>query len=44
MIEFWLKHKGKMQGNNYQNYKAPLLKLTLIEPNKEIQNQITIFL
>jgi hypothetical protein len=25
-----------MQGNNYQIDKAPLLKLLLIEPNKEI--------
>jgi hypothetical protein len=29
LIAFWLKHKGKMQGNNYQIDKDPLLKLPL---------------
>ncbi|MEW6103280.1 MAG: TaqI-like C-terminal specificity domain-containing protein [bacterium] len=29
LIAFWLKHKGKMQGNNYQIDKEPLLALPL---------------
>ncbi|MFA3783186.1 Eco57I restriction-modification methylase domain-containing protein [Melioribacteraceae bacterium 4301-Me] len=29
LIEFWLKHKGKMQGNNYQIDKEPLLNIPL---------------
>ncbi len=29
LIAFWLKHKGKMQGNNYQIDKEPLLELPL---------------
>jgi type II restriction/modification system DNA methylase subunit YeeA len=41
LIEFWLKHKGKMQGNNYQIDKAPLLELPLIKPNVEAQNKIS---
>ena len=42
LIEFWLKHKGKMQGNNYQIDKAPLLELPLISPIKERQNEIAV--
>jgi len=42
LIEFWLKHKGKMQGNNYQIDKAPLLELPLINPTVEIQNKMSI--
>jgi hypothetical protein len=30
LIAFWLKHKGKMQGNNYQIDKEPLLSIPLI--------------
>lgn len=29
MVAFWLKHKGKMQGNNYQVDKEPLLEIPL---------------
>jgi len=29
LIAFWLKHKGKMQGSNYQIDKEPLLALPL---------------
>jgi adenine-specific DNA-methyltransferase len=41
LIEFWLKHKGKMQGNNFQIDKGPLLELPLIEANTEVQNEIS---
>ena len=34
LIEFWLKHKGKMQGNNYQIDKVPILDI----PIKKIDN------
>ncbi|MDI9358649.1 MAG: N-6 DNA methylase [Phycisphaerales bacterium] len=30
LIAFWLKHQGKMQGNNYQIDKEPLLKIPII--------------
>lgn len=30
VVQFWLRFKGKMQGNNYQLDKAPLLKIPII--------------
>ena len=41
LIEFWLKNKGKMQGNNFQIDKAPLIALPLIKPKQGIQNEIS---
>lgn len=39
LIAFWLKEKGKMQGNNYQLDKEPLLKVPLRVPqSNEIEN------
>ncbi len=40
LIEFWLFHKGKMQGTNYQLDKEPLLELPIITPNDELQTKI----
>jgi hypothetical protein len=40
LIEFWLKHKGKMQGNNFQIDKEPLLALPLLQPDMLLQQQI----
>jgi len=43
LIAFWLKHKGKMQGNNYQIDKEPLLNIPippLTPQNQLIANQI----
>ena len=40
LIAFWLKYKGKMQGDNYQVDKEPLLNLPIIEPNVEKQTEI----
>ncbi len=40
LIAFWLKYKGKMQGNNYQIDKTPLENLPLISPNVEVQEKI----
>ncbi len=41
VIAFWLKLKGKMQGNNYQIDKNPLLELPLILPNEIKQEEIS---
>jgi type II restriction/modification system DNA methylase subunit YeeA len=41
LIEFWLKNKGKMQGNNYQIDKAPILDLPLINPIEDSQIAIS---
>ncbi len=30
LVQFWLKYKGKMQGNNYQLDKEPLQKIPII--------------
>jgi adenine-specific DNA-methyltransferase len=35
LIKFWLLHKGKMQGNNYQIDKAPLLKIPIYRASKK---------
>ena len=40
LIEFWLKHKGKMQGANYQIDKEPLVNLPLIQPEEKKQNEV----
>jgi type I restriction-modification system DNA methylase subunit len=40
LIAFWLKYKGKMQGNNYQIDKTPLENLPLINPSIETQEKI----
>ena len=37
---FWLKFKGKMQGDLYQVDKEPLLNLPIIKPNDTVQNEI----
>ena len=37
LVTFWLKHKGKMQGTNYQIDKQPLLATPLISPTPEEQ-------
>ena len=40
LIAFWLKHKGKMQGTNYQIDKQPLLALPLISPSSDAQASV----
>ncbi len=40
LIEFWLKHKGKMQGTNCQIDKEPLINLPLIQPEGKEQNEV----
>ena len=40
LVTFWLKHKGKMQGTNYQIDKTPLLSIPLIYASPEQQTPI----
>ena len=40
LVTFWLKHRGKMQGTNYQVDKQPLLTIPLLSPSFEQQNSI----
>ncbi len=35
LIAFWLRNKGKMQGNNYQIDKEPLLEIPIVKTDKE---------
>ena len=35
LIEFWLKNKGKMQGDNFQLDKAPLLQIPIKNSQRE---------
>ncbi|OCX42733.1 restriction endonuclease [Campylobacter ornithocola] len=35
LMMFWLKHKGKMQGNNYQIDKEPLLNIPIVDINSK---------
>ena len=37
LIAFWLKNKGKMQGNNYQLDKEPLLQIPIFKPEEKVQ-------
>lgn len=37
IIAFWLKNKGKMQGNNYQLDKEPLLEIPIFKPTDNVQ-------
>lgn len=37
LVEFWLKNKGKMQGDNFQLDKEPLQQIPIAVPSKEIQ-------
>lgn len=40
LIAFWLKHKGKMQGSNYQIDKEPILSIPLLNPSEEKQKSL----
>ena len=42
LIAFWLKHRGKMQGTNYQIDKQPLLAIPLRSPSSEQQASVEI--
>ena len=40
LIKYWLKHKGKMQGNNYQVDKEPLCEIPIVF-DKMYANELT---
>lgn len=40
LVKFWLKHRGKMQGQNYQVDKEPLMAIPLHIPSIERQDQL----
>jgi adenine-specific DNA-methyltransferase len=40
LIQFWLRNKGKMQGNNYQIDKEPLLAIPIYKPPGPAQEPI----
>ena len=40
LIAFWLRHKGKMQGSNYQIDKEPLLAVPLVRPSESAQQPV----
>jgi len=40
LFAFWLRHKGKMQGANYQVDKEPLLELPIFTSDKDRQNNL----
>ncbi len=43
LVRFWLKHRGKMQGQNFQVDKEPLLEIPLCVPSKTEQEKIAKF-
>lgn len=43
VVAFWLKNKGKMQGNNYQLDKEPLVNIPIYGGNKEQQKKMISF-
>ena len=40
LVAFWLRNKGKMQGNNYQIDKEPLLAVPIYKPSNQDQKAI----
>jgi len=40
LIEYWLRNKGKMQGDNFQIDKEPLLAIPIIKANEKITKEI----
>ncbi|MCR4284048.1 MAG: N-6 DNA methylase [Parcubacteria group bacterium] len=40
LVAFWLRHKGKMQGNNYQIDKEPIIDIPLYEASKTDQKDL----
>ncbi len=40
LIAFWLRHRGKMQGSNYQLDKEPILDLPIFKPSESSQTEI----
>ena len=42
LIAFWLRQKGKMQGNNFQLDKEPLLEIPIYKPNDIEVNKVSL--
>lgn len=42
LVAFWLKNKGKMQGNNYQIDKEPLLAIPIYKPSNQEQQPVIV--
>ena len=42
VIKFWLRYKGKMQGDNFQVDKEPLLELPLVVPTESEQAHLSV--
>lgn len=42
LVAFWLKNRGKMQGDNYQLDKEPLMQIPIAVPSKQVQETISI--
>ncbi len=40
LICFWLRHRGKMQGANFQLDKEPLQQIPIVQPPADIQQQV----
>ena len=40
LVKFWLRHRGKMQGQNFQVDKEPLMAIPLCVPSKIEQDKI----
>jgi len=40
LMAFWLKFKGKMQGDNYQVDKEPLMRLPIVKPDEQTRQQV----
>ncbi len=40
LIQFWLRRKGKMQGNSYQLDKEPILEIPIYKPDKKKELEI----
>ena len=43
LVAFWLKHKGKMQGSNYQIDKEPLLSIPIVQSTENMQKLLIEF-
>ena len=41
LVAFWLRNKGKMQGNNYQIDKEPLLAIPIFKPSNQEQRSVS---
>lgn len=42
LVSYWLKHKGKMQGENYQLDKAPLMEIPIVLNSQNFEEYISV--